>query len=340
MKIVNLIVLWILMGSSGTIEGEVLDVDSLHNWINTPVMPVIEAREVIEEEEVGDYNEMGQVPILVYHRIKTSNEDYDISAESFRNNLQKLYDNNFVLTDFVDYLNGKIEVPKGKHPVVMTFDDGTLSQFNLIEAGEGDYKIDPDSAMGMLYEFYLQHPEFGFEATFFLNGHAPFGQRELAEDKIEFMLENGLRIGNHTINHVNFSLMNSPEEVLNAVKSNEIYFLDNYGIEMEKIIALPFGAYPKEFSSIETLNYPTLKVGWKPEVSVFSKSFDPLRLNRVQNGEKDFQFEYWIDDLIGHPEKVFTSDGNSEKITVPAELVDQIDPKWLEQMDLAIREVK
>ncbi len=339
MKIVNLIVLWILMGSSGMIDGEVLDVDSLHNWVNAPVMPVIEVKEVVEEE-VGDYNEMGQVPILVYHRIKTSQQDYDISADDFRRNIQKLYDNDFVLMDFVDYLNGKIEVPKGKHPVVITFDDGTLSQFNFIESDEGDYLIDPDSAMGILYEFYLQHPEFGFEATFFLNGHAPFGQRELAETKIEFMQKHGLRIGNHTTNHINFSLMNTPEKVINAVKGNETFFLENYGIELEKIIALPFGAYPKDFSSIETMNYPTLKVGWKPEVSVFSKSFDILRLNRVQNGEKDFQFEYWIDDLIGHPEKVFTSDGDPEKITVPAEFTDMIDPKWLEQMELVVREVE
>ena len=208
MKIVNLIVLWILMGSSGMIDGEVMDVDSLHDWVNTPAMPEIEIQETLAEE-TGDYNEMGQVPILVYHRIKTSQQDYDISAENFRSNLQKLYDHDFVLTDLVDYLNGIVEVPKGKHPVVITFDDGTMSQFNMIESSEGDYLIDPDSAMGILYEFYLKHPDFGFEATFFLNGHAPFGQKELAETKIEFMQKFGLRIGNHTMNHVNFSLMNS-----------------------------------------------------------------------------------------------------------------------------------
>lgn len=342
MKMISLIMMWILINTPGTGDPEIMGVDDLRQWVNEPAYPVveipIEEEDVVEQLDYSICDEMGQVPILVYHRIKDTGAEYDISAADFRKNLETLYENDFVPIDLVEYLQGKIDTPYGKHPVAITFDDGTRSQFNLIESESGEEMLDPGSAMGILYEFYLEHPDFGFEATFFLNGHAPFGDKETAVKKLEFMLKNGIRIGNHTLNHENFSLMGSNEAVIAAVMDNEVFFKETYGLDMEQLIALPFGAYPKDFAPIEEMGYPSFKVGWKPEVSVFSTDFDPLRINRVQNGKEKFMFEFWIDDLIRNPEKVFTSDGDPETITIPAEKAEKVDGKWFESMSLRIRE--
>ncbi len=277
-----------------------------YGGIESPVLP---PKEVEIEEPAG--NEMGLVPVFLYHRIKESDNAYDISGEDFRKNLEKLHENDFVMMNLEEYLRGEVRIAEGKHPFVLTFDDGDITQFNLLADGT----IDPMSAVGILYDFYQSHPDFGFEAAFFLNAGVPFGQEDFLEEKFGFIEEHGLILGNHTYRHLAFDTL-SKEGILEAVHRNKTYYEETYGITLRDILALPYGIYPGDFSVMETLAYPSLKVGWKPEVSVFSTDFDPLRINRVQNGQEDFQFEYWLQDLIDHPHKVFTSDGDPGAITL------------------------
>lgn len=342
MKIVSLIVLWSMMLVQGNSIPDVMTLDQMNHWINSSELPEIEIIEVTEEvvEEDIYMNELGEVPIMLYHRIVESDQDYDTSPDEFLMNIEKLYANDFVLIDLLDYLEGIIDIPKGKHPVVITFDDGATSQFRLIKEDDGNYQLDKQSAIGILHDFYLEHPDFGFEVTFFLNGNIPFGQNEVAQDKLDFLKNSGLTIGNHTISHKNFTEMGANDEILNSVYDNESYYLNKYNVELGKILAVPFGEYPNDFSSIEQLGYYTFKVGWKPEVSVFSTSFNPYKINRVQNGNEDFQFEYWIDHLISHPEKVFTSDGEIDKITVPRGSEGQIDKERFKNYEIIINEVE
>lgn len=327
-----------MMLLQGTANPEVLTLDQMNQWINAVELPQIEISEIIEEEIY--MNELGEVPIILYHRIIESDDAYDTSPDEFLLNIEKLYRNDFVLVDLVDYLEGIVDIPRGKHPVVITFDDGAISQFKLIKEDDGSYLIDDQSAVGILYDFYLKHLDFGFEATFFLNGNIPFGQNDLAQDKLDFLINSGLTIGNHTLQHINFTKMSSNDEVIKSVYDNESYYLDKYNVELDKILAVPFGVYPNDFVSIEQLGYYTFKVGWKPEVSVFSSSFNPLKINRVQNGFEDFQFDYWIDHLISHPEKVYTSDGEADKITVPKGLEGQIDTERFMNYEIIINEVE
>jgi hypothetical protein len=102
--------------------------------------------------------------------------------------------------------------------------------------------------------------------------------------------------------------------------------ITDYKIET---LALPFGKRPKEQSlynlvtsgSYEGTHYDhkaILLVGWKPEVSVYDKSFDPLAIMRVQSGDGDFQMIHWLEDYRKHPDKRFISDGNPDTITIPS----------------------
>jgi len=292
-------------------------------------VPEIPPKETVVKEPVG--NEMGLVPVFLYHRIKESDNGYDISSEDFRKNLEKLYENDFVMVNFEAYLKGEIAVPEGKHPFVLTFDDGDISQFRILEDGT----IDPTSAVGVLYDYYQSHPDFGFEVAFFLNAGVPFGQKEFLEEKLEFTRTHGLILANHTYHHLAFDTL-SREEILEAVVKNKDYYEKEYGVELRDILALPYGIYPRDFEVMETLGIPSLKVGWKPEVSVFSKEFDPLRINRVQNGEGNFQFEYWMDDLIGNPGKIFTSDGDPDRITLFEKDYDRLRTDFVQGKEIQI----
>ena len=111
-------------------------------------------------------------------------------------------------------------------------------------------------------------------------------------------------------------------------------------MELPHILALPFGTYPNDFSIIERLQYPAFKVGWKPEVSVYSQHFNKLRINRVQNGSDKFQFDYWLDVMMTHPEDVFTSDGHPEVITVPLGREDEIAEEFVETHVIEVSEVE
>ena len=41
-----------------------------------------------------------------------------------------------------DYIEGNINTPPGTTPVVITFDDGTRGQFNILDE-DGEFRIDP-----------------------------------------------------------------------------------------------------------------------------------------------------------------------------------------------------
>lgn len=339
MKMISLIVMLSLMATSPP-DGAPLDsLTGLLRSLNTPTLPHIE-RVVADVEEEIFADESGEVPILLYHRIKESQEAYDSAPETFRKNLKTLYDAGFVLVDLMDYLAGVVDIPAGKHPVVITFDDGDRTQFNFLTDSDGQPLIDPDCAVGILYSFYLQHPEFGFEATFFLNGQVPFGQAEWAETKLDFIRRHGLTLGNHTIGHQNLSELASSEAVQAVVMDNETYFKTHYGVDLSPLLAVPFGVYPTELSSLEAVGYPAFKVGWRPERSVFDRAFDPLRINRVQNGEAPYQFDHWVEVWARDPDRLFTSDGDPGRITVPEDRVEILDPTWLDTLELVISEVK
>ena len=65
---------------------------------------------------------------------------------------------------------GRIDLPRGASPVVLTFDDSATSQAALLEDG----RIDPDSAVGIMLEFARDHPDFRPAGTFYVN-REPFG---------------------------------------------------------------------------------------------------------------------------------------------------------------------
>ncbi|MFF2794776.1 polysaccharide deacetylase family protein [Lysinibacillus xylanilyticus] len=72
-----------------------------------------------------------KIPVLMYHHLENNvNNNTVISPENFENQIKTLKENGYnsiTTQDLFNYLNGKTELPK--NPVLITFDDGYLSNY-------------------------------------------------------------------------------------------------------------------------------------------------------------------------------------------------------------------
>src|SRR5439155_19222041 len=112
-------------------------------------------------------NELGRVMILEYHKIDYPEARWTRTPENFRRDLATLYAKGYRLIALGDLLDGRIVLPAGTTPIVLTFDDSSPGQFRYIEQN-GVLTIDPKSAVGILEAFARDHPDFGRAATFFV----------------------------------------------------------------------------------------------------------------------------------------------------------------------------
>ena len=285
-------------------------------------------------------NELGRVPVMMYHGIvnKKSSETsytggnvdkdgYNRTVEAFKEDLEFYYQNGYRMIRAIDYVNGIIDVPYGKSPIVLTFDDGSANNIKVNGISEdGEIIIDENSAVGVLESFKKKYPDFNVTATFFVNGSL-FQQSEYNEKILKWLVENGYDIGNHTKTHVNFSNAStneSEEEVGFVYNKLDAIIPDKY----VKLVALPFGSPYKKthanFSHIINSNYnginyetvSTFRVGWMPDYSPFSKDFDKefiMRVRAYDNNGVDFD----IDASFRILEKNrYVSDGNADTIVI------------------------
>ena len=299
-------------------------------------------------------NELGRIPVMMYHGIinKTNDETsytggnvdkdgYQRTVEAFRNDLEFYYKSGYRMVRLIDYVNGKIDVPLGKSPIVLTFDDGLANNIKVTGLdNNGNIIIDPNSAIGVLESFKKKYPDFQVTATFFITGSL-FNQKEYNDKIIEFLIKNGYDIGNHTYSHAD--LTKTTEEgtikeigrMYNLLKSKTDRFVN--------IVALPYGT-PYNSTHInfkhvlsgtyENEEYSTicsLRVGWESDYSPFSTSFTPNFVKRIRaydNNGVDFDIEYNFKFLEN---RRFISDGNIDIITVK-----KADLSKVKQTDLKI----
>ena len=291
--------------------------------------------QTLTEEEISKYkpNELGQVIILMYHKIGSPESEWMRTPQNFRQDLVNLYENGYRLVNLLDYVKGNIAIEAGKSPVVLTFDDATQGQFNYIET-DGSPRLDPDCAVAILEDFCSQFPDFGKGATFYIYYPNPFGQIEYIEEKFEFLVNNGYEIGNHTYSHPNLSALSNEEVImeiaLNALKTNEI--LPGYKV---RSLALTYGQYPENkeilakgsYKDYSYNNEAILLVGSNPASSSFSLDFDFFGIPRIRASNIDVEglgMYNWIDYFKKYHGQLYVSDGNADVVTAPLELKDKL----------------
>ncbi len=285
-------------------------------------------------------NELGKVPIMMYHGIreKTSNstgtvggnvdkDGYNRTPEAFREDLEFYYDNGYYMIRLIDFIHGDIDVPYGKSPIILTFDDGNEDNIRVTGLDDdGNIVIDKNSAVGIMEEFRNKHSDAGVTATFFVNGGI-FNQNDYNEKILKFLVDNGYDVGNHTQYHLDIK-KSSSEEVQKEIGYVYDKLEEIIPGKYIKIIALPFGSpYVKTHDNFKyvlssTYNGKTyeteaaLRVGWEPEYSSYDKDFDKTFLKRCRaydNNGKEFDIQMVFNILKNTR---YISDGNKNVITI------------------------
>jgi peptidoglycan/xylan/chitin deacetylase (PgdA/CDA1 family) len=270
-------------------------------------------------------NELGDVPVLMYHRITpTPTSVYDRTPEDFRAELDRLAAEDYVPVTATEYATGQFDIPAGKHPVVLTFDDGSISQFTLDAAGE------PTAGTGIriLLDAAAAHPGFRPVATCYVNNppfEEPTGRRSLT-----WLHEHGFEIGNHTLDHANLGRA-SDAEVQQQIAGMQRFITEAVpGVQVSSI-ALPLGVHPDNEGlaadgSADGITYhhgSVMLVGSNPAPSPWSADFDPANVPRIRSqGPTGQDAQYgsavWLDKLAADPARRYTSDGDPNRISAPA----------------------
>jgi peptidoglycan/xylan/chitin deacetylase (PgdA/CDA1 family) len=271
-------------------------------------------------------NELGQIMVLMYHEIGYPESEWRRTPENFRRDLQTLYEQGYRAVTLTDMVRGNITLPAGTSPVVFTFDDGNRGNFNYLETDEG-LILDPDCAVAIMEGFHEENPDFGLAATFFIYYPNPFRQTEYIEKKLNYLVQQGFEIGNHTYGHAN--LREHSAEVIQRELAGHVKTTGEYipGYEVNSL-ALPYGAYPKDSalavrgsnSSTDYRHEAVLLVGANPSPSPFHNSFDPYRIPRIRASEINTEgvgLYDWLEYFAENPHKRYISDGNEQYITAP-----------------------
>lgn len=310
--------------------------------ITTVPEKVYEEKQIEKEIEVYDKaNEAGQVMIMMYHVIGGSQEkDWAQTSENFRRDLERYCNEGYSLISLVDFVENNITVPKGRTPLIFTFDDSTLGHYRYIIDENGSKIIDPDCAVGILLDFGQKHPEFGHTATFYIND-LPFGQSKYWQEKLITLVKEGFDIGNHTLTHPklkNISDVSVQKELSQLAKTVESV-VSGYKV---KSLALPFGIWPKNkelsysgvYEGYEYKHIAVLKVGAQPAKAPNTRDFNSLSLPRIK-ASTDI-IERWLQYFEDHPEERYISDGNPQTITIPKDKENLIDKNLLGDKELII----
>lgn len=124
-----------------------------------------------------------QAPILLYHHVVTDGKPgtYGVTAEKFEEQMRWLFEHGYktiTVTNLADLIRNGGEVPE--RPVVITFDDGNLDNF--------------ENAFPILKKY-------GFVGTFYVVERYIDGKDMVTTDQLKELIQNGWEIGCHSHSH-------------------------------------------------------------------------------------------------------------------------------------------
>jgi hypothetical protein len=268
-------------------------------------------------------NEMGLVPMLMYHKIGPD----IVAPQRLREDIGKLKQAGFYPTTIREMVDGTMEIPAGKSPVILTFDDSSPTHYKILEDGT----LDPDCAVAIILDA-VERGDWAPKACFFpllqVNGsNIVFGQPEFAELKLRNLVEWGFEVGSHTVTHRDLSEA-TPEQIRKELAQSEAKLEEMIGGGY-KLFTLnpPFGEYPDDVSLLTSgeyegasYSYLAVLMAWGGRgFSPFSSDFDPLRIRRITAYPKDTVANLTLY-FSKHPEMRYISDGDPAVVSAPLDL--------------------
>ena len=270
-------------------------------------------------------NELGVLPVLMHHQIRKDGSSYDLTAGQFRAELARLWRDGYYPVRASDLVSGTLDVPKGKTPVVMTFDDATNNQIAFLPDG----RVDPKTAIGIFEDFAAQHAGFPATGTFYIPRNAFDGDGGTAKKTFDWLVRHGFELGNHTKDHLPLNTLDATEVQRQLVLGNRL-LTARLPAYRAQTMALPLGMLPHPASLAvkgrwDGQSYRFAGVflsGAEPAPSPFSTRWNPGEIPRILpsprwNGARDFTWGMWLDTLERNPELRYVSDGNPQTISFP-----------------------
>jgi peptidoglycan/xylan/chitin deacetylase (PgdA/CDA1 family) len=283
-------------------------------------------------------NELGLVPVMMYHRIQPRiTGEYDMTPADFRAQLQTLFAMGMRPVRTIDLVRGHFPIKAGYTPVVLTFDDGYPNQFALDAAGN----VDPHSGVGILIGVCKEFPDCTPAGSLNINKN-PFGLSTPAEQRrgLARLHQLGFEIANHTFNHDDLSRLSAGGVQEDFVKLQHLVESAVPGASV-LTMALPFGISPHDHGLSrrgswhgETYrNEGVLNVGANPSASPFATAFDPMSIPRIRgtswnHGKDALTAKYWIAYMKAHRNQLYVAAGNPGHVTAPKAMTSMVAPAY------------
>lgn len=297
----------------------------------------IEEENKTSEKDISICNENGKIMILMYHKFaETQSDGWTRSFDNFKNDLQTLYEKNYYPINMSDYLNGYIDVPYGKTPIILTFDDGTAGQLSF-ERVDGKLVPKENTAVAIYKKFSEEHSDFPMRGTFYIMSTNFFGSTGTLRQRLEYLVEQGFEIGNQTKNHYALQKATSAEKVIEEVGGLAKFVDELIPGYVINSFSIPGGSMTKNykeqvyFGTYDGFKYENkgvvLLYGSSPELSPINKELNLKSLSRVRVAGKDKvdkDFDYWIKYFDEHPEEKYVSDGDPMTFVIDKEDSDKV----------------
>lgn len=290
-----------------------------------PPKPAFDRARAAAAARAVSANELGEVPIMMIHRVLAKPQaSLDRTPAQLYQEFTRLANEGYVPITASEYVRGWINVPAGKHPVVLTFDDGSPTQLAFDAAGNPR----PDTAVGVITRVAREHPGFRPTATFFVNKD-PFAPGAAGTAAMKWLTQHGFEVANHTTHHQDMAHM-SRAAVATEIGTDQKQILDATGVP-PVTFAFPYGALShldwadRGAGGGASWDFKGMFLaGWKPADSPFTKDYDPRLIPRIRDDGKiktdgcdQFCSIAWLDWLDKNPDKRYTSDGNPVTVAFP-----------------------
>ena len=321
----------------------------------SPAGPVCLLRPTLTPTQLAalHVDEAGHIPILMYHAIGATAHHgarYDvhglnIAPQTFRRQLALMYAAHWYPVNMRDILTPHLNVPAGKTPVVLTFDDARGTQFRYLPSGA----IDPNCAVGILEEFHAHHTQWPLRATFYVLPKSawnpvPFWQPGLETKKLQTLVADGFEVANHTTTHRPMTHL-SGAELCWEMAECERYVQDRAPGATMDTMALPGGAAPKNHALWNTLlgghlgkiryhNRCILMAWGGPSHAWVDKTFNPDRVTRLGAGPG--WIERALHQMASGRLRPYVSDGNPDTVAVPGAEASEVSLKRLGDAHLVV----
>jgi peptidoglycan/xylan/chitin deacetylase (PgdA/CDA1 family) len=285
----------------------------------------------LADAELADLgvNELGRVLVMEWHKLGDTDGRWENSLDTFRAQLQELHDKGFRPISVPEFVAGTFPIPAGTAPVLLTFDDSYKS--HMYFGPDGETPAD-DSVVGILQAMERQDPTWRARANFAYYWPAPFREpdRDLIAKKMNYLVDHGFDLSNHTYNHDDLSKLTDAEVVENLAK-NESELADMVGPDYRvRSITLTQGIWPNnedlamdgEWNGFAYHHDVAFEVGYMPTRSPHHAEYDPRDVMRVQAYLPEFR--KWMDWFDEDPSRRFVSDGDPTTVTYPSNFQDVV----------------